>query len=81
MHGARRNNPDQLAVAAQRETDVKQPPRICVSESVQPDLIRTMAGILHDQQGFIKEDRERYTEWRTLETGSLGNIYVEGAPL
>lgn len=24
MHGARRNNPDQLAVAAQRETDVKQ---------------------------------------------------------
>jgi hypothetical protein len=56
VHGARRNNPDQLAVAAQRETDVKQPPRIYVSESMQPELIRTMAGILYDQQGFIKED-------------------------
>jgi hypothetical protein len=26
VHGARGNNPDQLAVATQRETDVKQPP-------------------------------------------------------
>jgi hypothetical protein len=49
VHGARRNNPDQLAVAAQRETDVKQPPRICVSESMQPDLRGTMTDILHDQ--------------------------------
>ena len=56
MHSARGNNPDQAAIATQRETDVKQPPRICVSESMQPDLIRTMAGILNDQQGFIKED-------------------------
>jgi hypothetical protein len=35
VHGVRGNNPDQLAIAAQRETDVKQPPRICVSESMQ----------------------------------------------
>ena len=49
MYGARRNNPDQLAVAAQRETDVKQPILICVSESIQPDLIRTMADILYNQ--------------------------------
>jgi hypothetical protein len=41
VHGARGNNPDQLAVAAQREIDVKQPSSIDLSESMQPDLIRT----------------------------------------
>ena len=56
MHGARGNNPDQLAVAAQRETNVKQPSRIGLSESMQPDLIRTMSDIRYDQQRFVKEN-------------------------
>jgi len=56
VHGARGNNPDQLAVAAQRETNVKQPSRIGLSESMQPDLIRTMSDIRYDQQRFVKEN-------------------------
>ena len=56
MHGARGNNPDQLAIAAQRETNVKQPPRIGVAESMEPDFVGTMADILHDQQRLVKED-------------------------
>ena len=56
MHSARGNNSDQLAIATQRKTYVKQPPRVCLSQPMQPDLIRTMADILYDQQRFAKED-------------------------
>jgi hypothetical protein len=56
VHGARGNSPDQLAIATQRETYVKQPPRVCVSGSMQPDLIKTIADIPYDQQRFVRED-------------------------
>lgn len=55
MHGARGNDSDQLAIATQRETYVKQSHRVCLSEAMQPNLIRTMADILDDQRGLLKK--------------------------
>jgi hypothetical protein len=64
----RENNPDQLAVAA----------RICVSESMQPDLIRTMADILYDQQRFVKENLFGFClAHRTLFDGFCGIEFID----
>jgi uncharacterized protein (UPF0218 family) len=44
MHGPRRNHSDKLAITAQREADVKQPPG-----SLQSEFAHTVANILDDQ--------------------------------
>ena len=56
MHGPRRNHPDQPAIAAQREADVKWPPVIGVAKSLQSELMNTVANILDDQKRIVEKD-------------------------
>ena len=49
MHGPHRNHSDKLAITAQREADVKQPPGIRAAKSLQSEFAHTVANILDDQ--------------------------------
>ena len=56
MHRPRRNNPDQPAITAKREANVKQSPDVSVSESMQPNFVDAVVDIFDDHQRIIEED-------------------------
>jgi hypothetical protein len=56
MHGPCGNHSDQSAITAQRETDVKQSPRVRAAKRLQSKLANTVASILNDQQWVVEKD-------------------------
>ena len=56
MHGAGRDDPDQLAVFSQGKRYVQQSPRIGVPQGVKSRLSLTVSGIFQHEQRFVEKN-------------------------